>query len=357
MIELNHEVSILEELEIKLQEHEATKPKILVKPELFCEESSKAGIADFISTGYPSKSLSSDEGGIVIGGHGMQEKEAMGFFGVLNRFWEATTYNPKFKNAGKTECDGYRFTANLMLQDVVFQEMQNKAGNVARGIGTFSRFLIARPVSTMGTRSYNEPPQGTPKLKKYHLRLTEIMDMELPTDEDCKLKPKVLVMSKEAKAIWIKDFNQVEEKLNTGGEFVDVKDFASKSAEQATRIAGVFHVFEHGPEGKISEATMQSAIKLASWYLQESKRIFTADTIPPEIRPASRLWEWLKHYCNQNDVAVIQAGIILQLGPNEFRTEESRDDALNTLVKNGYVRRKKDGKKKQIEVCEELLKQ
>ena len=67
--------------------------------------------------------------------------------------------------------------------------------------------------------------------------------------------------------MWIDYFNKVEESLKPGGEFTEVKDFASKNAEQAARISGVIHVFNYGPEGEIQPDTMEQSINLAEWYI------------------------------------------------------------------------------------------
>ena len=82
-----------------------------------------------------------------------------------------------------------------------------------------------------------------------------IRDYDVTGVQTCALPISVLQLSEEAKRIWTAYFNKVEESLKQGGEFAEVKDFASKTAEQAARISGVLHVFEFGPEGEIQPDT------------------------------------------------------------------------------------------------------
>mgnify|MGYP000014631283 CR=1 FL=1 len=64
---------------------------------LFCEETSKGGLADFVAYGHPSIMLKSDEGSLVVGSHGMGDKEMMGFLGLIIGFGMADHTTPTLK--------------------------------------------------------------------------------------------------------------------------------------------------------------------------------------------------------------------------------------------------------------------
>ena len=72
-----------------------------------------------------------------------------------------------------------------------------------------------------------------------------------------------------------------------GGFTSTVKAFASKSPEQAARIAGVLTLFEDAGAGHVSERQMANGIELAQFYLSEAHRLANAAISPPEIRDAS----------------------------------------------------------------------
>ena len=46
-------LSTLDMLKQELQEHDKNRPPLVKAPELFCEETSKGGLADFVAYGSP----------------------------------------------------------------------------------------------------------------------------------------------------------------------------------------------------------------------------------------------------------------------------------------------------------------
>lgn len=348
-------LSTLDMLKQELQEHDKNRPPLVKAPELFCEETSKGGLADFVAYGHPSIMLKSDEGSLVVGSHGMGDKEMMGFLGLINRFWDGRPYDPHFKTANPTLCDGYRFSVNLMIQGVIWDQWQVKQDGLTRGMGTFSRYLISKPVSTMGTREYQEPPIGTPKIQAFYDQITSIMDISLSLDADGRIEAYTLNLSIEAKNTWEEFFNVIENNLKIGGDFSEVKDVASKIAEQAARIAGVLHVFGKGPTGSIDENTMKNAIALAAWYLHEARRIFIASTVPSELKDAANLFDWIKGYCLENNTDQLLISEILKFAQPKFRNQKKRNEALAQLVESGHVKHKNKGKQKFIEIRPEFL--
>ena len=95
---------------------------------------------------------------------------------------------------------------------------------------------------------------------------------------------------------WTKFFNDTEQELRTGGELTNIKDVTSKAADNATRIAALFHVYEHGITGAITEDHMTRACHLMCWYLLESRRFFGEIALPKEIGNATLFDSWLIDY-------------------------------------------------------------
>src|SRR5205085_657136 len=120
-------------------------------------------------------------------------------------------------------------------------------GGLTRGSGFLARYLVAAPLSTMGARLYQEPPQGMPNLAAFHRRIRELLDSHLPVDDQGRLTPPLLQLSAGAFAAWREYHDAIERELKPLGEYASVCDFAAKSAENAARIAGCLHVFEGGP--------------------------------------------------------------------------------------------------------------
>ena len=342
-------------LKADLEEHELSKPEIIYAPKIFYEDASSEAFAYNIAVGHPSASLWSDEGGLFVASQGMKDDNVMGMLAIINSIWDGNDFEPTRKTTKTKRISGRRCTANIMLQQSVFEKWQEKQNGLSRGIGTSARFLTQRPTSTMGDRKYQEPPEHTKKMEAFHNKVKEIMIHSLPLDEEGRLVPPVLRLSTEAKSLWIEYFNVVEVELKQGGKYFEVKDFASKTAEQAARISGVLHVFEFGPEGEIQSETMQQAIKIAKWYLYESRRIYTEAALPIEFKNALLLWNWIKNYCQLSQVSQLSQGEVLHTGPNQLRNKESRDIALKVLEEHGYIKSMNEGKKKNIKVNPAVL--
>ena len=355
MSELNFSADPLDILRTKLEDHELKEPEIITAPKIFYEDVSSEAFAYHIAKGHPSTSLWSDEGGLFVASNGMKEDNAMGMLAIINRLWDGNDFEPTRKIAKTKKITGRRCTANIMLQQTVFEKWQGKQNDMSRAIGASARFLTQRPKSTMGEREYQVPPEKTPNMQTFHMRVRDLMEIPLPEDDEGRLMPPVIKLCEEAKILWICYFNKIEEALKPGGEFTEVKDFASKNAEQAARIAGVIHVFNYGPEGEIQPDTMEQSIHIAQWFLYEAKRIYVTDGLPEEFKNAFILQNWIKNYCQMSQLSQLSQRIVLKEGPNQLRDKKIRDNALKILEEHGAVILVTEGKKKIIKVNPKLL--
>ena len=111
-------------------------------------------------------------------------------------------------------------------------------------------------------------------------------------------------------------YNKVEQGLV--GKFDDVKDVASKAAEQAARLAGIFWVFTHKrapmPGDEVDTGTMFSAVQVAAWSLTETQRVLRSFSKAPEEARAEELLNWLLKQPNKP----ISVREILRLGRHQL---------------------------------------
>ena len=119
----------------------------------------------------------------------------------------------------------------------------------------------------------------------------------------------------------------------------ELRDFAAKAAEQAARIAGVLHVFEHGPVGAIGAGHMEAGARIAIWHLHEARRVLALTGHTGEAADAAALLEWLGE---QGEPPI--AGNILRLGPYRVRDKARRDRALAKLAEHNLARAERVGK-------------
>ena len=118
-------------------------------------------------------------------------------------------------------------------------------------------------------------------------------------DDDGVLSPAMLTLTPDAKAAWVTFHDAIEGELRNGGELYDVRDVASKTADNAARLAALFQVFEHDMVGAVELEAFEGASRIAAWHLNESRRFFGELALPAELADAARLDSWLIEYCRR----------------------------------------------------------
>jgi putative DNA primase/helicase len=171
--------------------------------------------------------------------------------------------------------------------------------------------------------------------------------------DDGGLEPVTLTFSPEAKAAWVRYYNAIEKELVNGGELYDVRDVASKSADNAARLAAIFHVFKHGPGGLIGADSFDEASTIAAWHLYESRRFFGELALPVELSEAARVDSWLTNYCRRERVSSVGKNYTLQHGP--LRKSERLNNAIKELCELDRLQITKDGKRLTLNVNPSLL--
>ena len=319
------------------EEHMRKEPSLPLSPRIIYEDVNQETLAVSLSKARPFAALISDEGGIVVGGNGMSTEKCLGYFAFLNRLWDGfAAFIRDRLTVESCQLRGRRFTVSLMLQEAVLRKLVAVDHGASRSTGFLARFLLACPNSTMGSRLYREPPQQADRaMNAFNERIAEILALPLPYsgDDDGSLQSPELHLSIDAKNLWVKYFNSVEERISRHAEFASIPDFASKSAENAVRLAGCFHIFCHGISGKIEAETMRRAIAVANWHLQETLLLFETIDTPQEIQDALLLWDWLKLKQPQN----ITLTYLRNYAPNRLRSGERHKKAVEVLLEHNYL--------------------
>ena len=312
-------------------------PDIPIQPTLYFEDATQEALAIHLAHGWPSASLWSDEAGIILGSHSMQSNP-MRFVALLNRLWEGKSFAAHRKTSQSFIIEHRRLTLNLMMQPLLLDQMVSQATGISRQSGFLARCLIAYPDSSMGTRFYQEPPEQLDGLKEYEQRITDCLDQSQRLNQSGCINLPILKMNPQAKHLWIGFFNSIEAGLTAQGQWMEIKDFASKAAENAVRLAALFHLFS-GKTGDISVEHIEQAITLMNWYLSEARRLLEPQSNQPSLEDARKLLVWLLQQRPQTTTP----RDILQFGP--LRNKEQRDNALETLVEHQHIRLIKTGNK------------
>ena len=339
-------------MESALRDLEHDKPEPPRIPRLLYADATPEALAYGLAKHWPSGAVVSAEAGIVFGSHGMGKDSVMRNLAMLNQLWDGTSLTIDRRSTESFTVRGARLTVALQVQEPTLREFFARSGTLARGTGFLARFLVAWPESTQGQRPFTDPPANWPHLAAFQRRIAAILDQPAPIDEDGALTPPMLPLTPEAKAAWVQYHNAIEGELSSGGELYDVRDVASKSADNAARLAALFQIFE-GSGGAIGADAFEGASRITAWHLHEARRFFGELALPAELADAARLDSWLIEYCQRERTHLVPTREAQRLGP--IRDKEKLTAALRELEELDRVKVAQEGRRKTIKVNPALV--
>lgn len=339
-------------MKMALRDLERNKPNSPRVPRLSYNDATPEALAAGLAQQWPSGGVVSAEAGIVFGSHGMGKDSVMRNLGLLNLLWDGASLTIDRRSTESFTVRGARLTMGLQVQEPTLREFFNRSGALARGTGFLARFLVAWPESTQGSRLFTEAPDNWPHVAEFDRRIAAILNRSVPIDEDGVLQPTLSMLSPDAKAAWIEFHNTVESKLISGGELYDVRDVASKAADNAARLGTLFQMCEYGI-GTVELESFESASLIVAWHLNESHRFFGELALPVDIANAVRLDTWLIAYCKQKRVTLISKNYVRRHGP--LRDKALLDTAIRELVELNRIQMAKEEKQLVIKINPALL--
>ena len=340
------------DMESALRDLEHDNPEPPKIPRLLYTDATPEALAFGLATQWPAGGVVSAEAGIVFGSHGMGKDSVMRNLGLLNQLWDGTSLTIDRRSSESFTVRGARLTVALQVQEPTLREFFSRSGALARGTGFLARFLVAWPESTQGQRLFTDPPANWPHLAAFHKRIAAILDQPAPVDSDGVLSPPMLPLTPEAKAAWVEYHNAIESELANGGELYDVRDVASKSADNAARLAALFQIFE-GVGSAIGKEAFEGASRITAWHLHEARRFFGELALPSELADAARLDSWLIAYCHRERTHMVGKNHVRQHGP--MRDGTRLDAAIRELSELDRLRLEKDGKRLTIHLNPALV--
>jgi putative DNA primase/helicase len=341
------------EHEAALRELEDEKPEAPRVPRLLYSDVTPEALAFELATKWPAGAILSDEGGAVLGSHGMGNDSMMRNFALLNQLWEGATKSITRRTSESFTVKGARLTVALQVQESTLRRFFDQSKGLARGTGFLARFLVAWPESTQGYRPFKDAPTWE-RLAAFNRRMTDILNQPAPICEDGSLKPATLTLAPAAGDAWRAFHDRIEGQLRAGGDLFDVRDVASKIADNAARLAGLFHAFEGG-SGPVSLDAFDRAARIAEWHLHESRRFFGELALPAELANAARLDTWLIDYCRRTGTHFVPMSEIQKSGPNGLRIKAAIEAAIVDLAELDRAVIDRSGRAKFIKVNPALL--
>lgn len=279
----------MDDAKAKLDAHAKLKPK---KPKLRTKvrgDITQRAIMDALEGDGESIVIMSDDG------ESLFKSGAMGNLGVLNKLWDSS------KSLSLDRADqehvavlNPRVSIWIMTQEAVLKNYCEKRGKLAKGSGHWARYLVGYPLTTKGTRWVASDELVWEHVPKFHVRIRELLVRFQDMVASGKVEREIIEFSEDAKARWIQQANNTEWMIQPGEYMSDIDDFASKTMEIVARLAASMHYFA-GDGGKVSLDTLERAIDIVGWHVDEFKRLFAArPVVTQEQMDAYDLAMWLR---------------------------------------------------------------
>ncbi len=331
-------------------EREKTEPPRV--PRLIHGDATPEALTWALAKQWPSGGIVSSEAAAIFGSHAMGRESIMRNLGILNQLWDGTPQSFGRKTSESYTVRGARLTVALQVQEATLRDFLARSGPLARGSGFLARFLIAWPESTQGQRPFKDAPAAWPALAAFNRRIAAILAEPVQMDDDGALTLPAVGFTPEARRDWIAFHDAIEAELPDGGELREVRDVASKAADNAARLAALFHAFA-GDAGAIGPDAFAGASRIVAWHLNESRRFFGELALPAELADAARLDAWLIGQCRCNRTPEVPRREAQRSGP--VRDADRLAAALRVLAELDRAREGTDGKRRPIRVNPALL--
>jgi hypothetical protein len=298
-----------------------------------CSEPTLEGIFRSFLHGQPSLALFSDEAGQFLGGFAMSADHRVKTLAGLNKLWDGAEIQRTRAGEGVFTLRGRRMALHLMAQPVVMRDFL--ADRMAGGLGFLPRCLICEPPSAIGTRFHANARHDDSALAAFEAKLKRVLAHDMPTAKDGQtLRPRLLPLDPDARTLLVKYSDFIEAAQAPRGHLSHVTGHASKSAEQAARIAGVLTLWRDLNASTVTAQDMRDGIALAQFYLSEAVRLADAAAVSQEIDRAEALRKWLLESWTHPEILTRD---VVRRGPNAIRESPKARAALGILEKHGWL--------------------
>jgi hypothetical protein len=204
---------------------------------------------------------------------------------------------------------------------------------VLRGRGLLARVLYSLPPDIVGYRRIDPMPVPQEVTDTYTSKCSALVKSLAGWDD-----PAVLPLTRQARKALARYQEEIEPRLRFGiGDLAALRDWASKLAGAAVRIAGNLHLAEHltnGWDRPIAVETMERAIQLGDYFTEHARAAFEAMGADPLVADAQAVLAWIERAAVE-EFSKRDAWQALR-GPR-FRKAADLDAPLDLLADHGHI--------------------
>jgi len=319
----------------------------------------------FISGEMNNASWTTDEAGQFFNGHTMTGDTAGSALSALTKLWsdgEVSRLRSQKSAYATPQTDAHSVRMTLLLQGQRVVLEQALTDPLMNGQGFLARALIACPPDLRGHRVWddakrrNDSPYDNPHLIEYWSRCNALLD-PLPANEPTTAQgqPQRIKMqwADGAEQVFCSHMQSIENRQANGQTLEYLKAYASRMAENASRIASLMAFFEGRKVITIDDITR--AFMLVEYSTAERLRYLDA-TPTGEQNDSEKLSSWLVDKARGKNPPMLNRTDAYNGAPKPMRKNNKvLQNELDNLESMGHIRQMEDGKKKVIYINPKLL--
>jgi len=186
-------------------------------------------------------------------------------------------------------------SVGLTVQPDVISELSQGGKGRFRGNGLLARFLYCIPRNNIGTRDVTRRTPIPQSIKsRYQAGIYDLLSIELLRGDQGREIPRILSLSKDALQSWEQFSQYIESIQGPNGDLESIQDWSGKLPGAALRIAGLFHVIEHGlAVPVISKQTIERSLDLSELLIPHAKAAFELMADDPAYHDAKQVYKWI----------------------------------------------------------------
>lgn len=342
---------------------ENPKPK---NPKTLFDDATIEPILDrFISGEMNNASWTTDEAGQFFNGHTMTGDTAGSALSALTKLWsdgEVSRLRSQKSAYATPQTDAHSVRMTLLLQGQRVVLEQALTDPLMNGQGFLARALIACPPDLRGHRVWddakrrNDSPYDNPHLIEYWSRCHALLD-PLPAKDPASSTgtPQRIKMqwADGAEQVFCTHMQGIENRQANGQTLEYLKAYASRMAENASRIASLMAFFDGRKIITIDDITR--AFMLVEYSTAERLRYLDA-TPTGEQNDSEKLSSWLVDKARGKNPPMLNRTDAYNGAPKPMRKNNKvLQNELDNLESMGHIRQMEDGKKKVIYINPKLL--
>ena len=327
--------------------YEATVPKPTNESMIVTDATIEAVLDKFIIDGLPNQSWTTSEAGQFLNGHSMKSDTAGNALSSLTSVWSGDPVSRLRSQRGKnaipfTNAYDARLTLDIMGQRVILEPALNDP--LMNGQGFLPRCLIACPESLIGSRQWatpermNQSPYDDPRLLAYWARCDILLDppqTEITRDITGKeVRFNMPFADQQARQTLANFQDEIEGRQAKGNAYEFLKAFASRMAQNASRIASLMAFFDC--QKSVSVDYLERAFMLVEYSTAERLRYLDIKT--NEKSDTQKLIDWIVKQCKVKGVTQLSyADTQSKVNPKHLRAKANFELCINVLSDKKYI--------------------